>query len=164
MIAGIGYNGDLYGLYPQYQAGRVSPVSTVDKVGSGDTMSAKMGNVGKTECQTCKSRKYVDGSNEGNVSYKAPTHISPQASAAAVKSHEMEHVSNARAEGSEPGKELVSATVSLQVSTCPECGRSYVSGGTTTTQIKYEESNPYERARKTVEGSFLAGQNVDMFA
>ena len=30
-----------------------------------------------TECQTCKNRKYVDGSNEANVSFKNAAHISP---------------------------------------------------------------------------------------
>ena len=30
------------------------------------------------ECQTCKNRKYVDGSNE-NVSYKSAAHIAPGA-------------------------------------------------------------------------------------
>mgnify|MGYP001188840773 CR=1 FL=1 len=32
-----------------------------------------------TECQTCKNRKYVDGSNEANVSFKNAAHISPEA-------------------------------------------------------------------------------------
>lgn len=27
------------------------------------------------------------------------------------------------------------------MSTCPECGRAYVSGGTTTTQISYSDPN-----------------------
>ena len=46
------------------------------------------------ECQTCKERKYQDGSNE-NVSFKSASHISPEAAASAVRSHEGEHVSNA---------------------------------------------------------------------
>ena len=32
----------------------------------------------KGECQTCKNRKYQDGSNE-NVSFKSASHISPEA-------------------------------------------------------------------------------------
>ena len=29
-----------------------------------------------TECQTCKNRKYVDGSDEANVSFKSAAHVS----------------------------------------------------------------------------------------
>ena len=46
------------------------------------------------ECETCKERKYQDGSDE-MVSYKSASHISPSASASAVRAHEQEHVSNA---------------------------------------------------------------------
>ena len=31
------------------------------------------------ECQTCKNRKYQDGSDEANVSFKTAQHISPEA-------------------------------------------------------------------------------------
>ena len=48
-----------------------------------------------TECQTCKNRKYVDGSNEANVSFKNAAHISPEAASSAVRAHEGQHVSNA---------------------------------------------------------------------
>ncbi len=158
MIAGISMSGQLTGLYPQYSVNPVRGVSqteNLDKVGKTSSSG---------ECQTCKNRKYVDGSNEGNVSFKAPGHISPEASAATVKSHEMEHVANAVKEGNKANKELISATVSLQVSVCPECGRSYVSGGTTRTTIATYSDNPYDMARKTIEGSFLAGQNIDYVA
>ena len=37
-----------------------------------------------TECQTCKNRKYVDGSNEANVSFKNAAHISPEAASSAA--------------------------------------------------------------------------------
>ena len=46
-----------------------------------------------TECQTCKNRKYVDGSNEANVSFKNAAHISPEAASSAVRAHEGQHVS-----------------------------------------------------------------------
>ena len=36
------------------------------------------------ECQTCKNRKYADGSNE-NVSYKSAAHIAPGAAGNAVR-------------------------------------------------------------------------------
>lgn len=116
---------------------------------------------GPEECQTCKNRKYVDGSDEGNVSFKTPGHIAPENSRAAVSAHESMHVANARREGNKENAELVSATVRLQTSVCPECGTPYVSGGTTNTTIKYSETNPYERSRGILEGELLKGQFVD---
>ena len=41
-----------------------------------------------TECQTCKNRKYVDGSNEANVSFKNAAHVSPEAASSAVRAHD----------------------------------------------------------------------------
>ncbi len=116
------------------------------------------------ECQTCKERKYVDVSNEADVSFQTPTHISPQASFSAVSAHEQQHVSNAVAEGSRPGVELISTSVSYRMGVCPECGTPYILGGTTRTAMKYNENNPYESARKSLEGSFLRGMNFDSVA
>lgn len=48
----------------------------------------------KTECETCKNRKYKDGSDE-MVSFKSAAHISPESAMTKVKAHEQEHVSNA---------------------------------------------------------------------
>ena len=39
------------------------------------------------ECQTCKNRKYQDGSNDPSVSFKTPTKLSPDKAAYAVRSH-----------------------------------------------------------------------------
>lgn len=162
MIAGVGMDNRLLGLYPQYN---VNPVQKVDGVKplTRNESSDEIQKTKQAECQTCKNRKYVDGSDEGNVSFKTPGHISPQASKSVVAAHEQEHVSNAVSEGKEPGKELISATVSLKMAVCPECGSSYVAGGTTNTTMKYS-SNPYDQGRKTIEGSFLKGQNVDLVA
>ncbi len=85
------------------------------------------------ECQTCKNRKYVDGSDDPGVSFKTPTHISPDSAASAVRGHEMEHVSRNQAEARREGREVVSQSVSYHTAICPECGRVYVSGGTTQT-------------------------------
>ncbi len=115
----------------------------------------------KGECQTCKERKYVDGSNEGNVSFKAPGHIAPEASAGVVMSHEKEHVANAKREGNKPGNELISTTVSLKTAICPECGRSYVAGGTTRTLIKYGDSD-YDKNKKAADLDAVLGANVDV--
>lgn len=116
------------------------------------------------ECETCKTRKYQDGSDE-NVSFKSASHISPQAAGAAVRAHENEHVSNAYKKASQNNGEVLSATVSIHMAVCPECGRSYVSGGTTNTMIKYtNESNPYQKELKRTDATRLRGANLDLIA
>ena len=97
------------------------------------------------------------------VSFKTPGHISPEESYAKVMGHEQEHVSNAVAEGRKENKELVSVSVSLQTAVCPECGESYVSGGTTATQIKYyNEENPYQKLLKQTDAAKYKGRMVDI--
>ncbi len=91
-------------------------------------------------CETCEKRKYVDGSNENDVSFKTPGHIDPAVAASVVSAHEHMHVANAVQEGSKEGAELLYATVQLKTSVCPECGRTYVSGGVTRTAIRH--TNP----------------------
>lgn len=156
--------------FPVYNTNPVSPVSPADAVtrGTNGTSAAQSGKkVEKGECQTCKNRKYVDGSNESDVSFKTPGHIDPGSSAATVMSHEREHVANAVAEGNKANKELVSATITLHTSVCPECGRVYVSGGTTHTRIKTtgeSSSNPYERLQQNMNRYLLSGMNFDMSA
>ena len=114
------------------------------------------------ECETCKNRKYKDGSNE-MVSYKSATHISPQASAASVRAHEQEHVSNAYKDAAQNNGTVLSATVSIRTAVCPECGTTYTAGGTTTTQIKYSnESNPYQQNKKSADAAALTGQILDL--
>jgi hypothetical protein len=85
------------------------------------------------ECQTCKNRRYADVSNDPSVSFQTPTHISPNQSASMVMAHEKEHVANEQAKADREGRKVVSQTVTLQMSTCPECGRMYVAGGVTRT-------------------------------
>lgn len=114
------------------------------------------------ECETCENRKYQDGSDE-NVSFKSPTHISPQSAGAAVRAHEGEHVSNAYKKAAQNNGKVMSANVAIKTATCPECGRSYVAGGTTTTQIKYSnESNPYQQNKKSADAAGLLGMNLDL--
>lgn len=116
------------------------------------------------ECQTCKNRKYQDGSNE-NVSFKTATHVSPNAAASAVRAHEGEHVSNAYTKASKDNGKVINASVAIHTSVCPECGRTYVSGGTTNTTIKYSnEDNPYVRNLKAQQAESLKGQHIDFAA
>jgi uncharacterized protein with PIN domain len=61
-----------------------------------------------------------------------------------VSAHENEHVTNEQTKADQEGREVISQTVTLQTSICPECGRVYVSGGTTRTMTaaKNKEEAP----------------------
>lgn len=85
------------------------------------------------ECQTCAERKYQDGSDDSGVSFQTPTHIAPEAAASAVRGHEMEHVVRNQAKAAREDREIVSQSVTLHTAICPECGKVYISGGTTRT-------------------------------
>lgn len=115
------------------------------------------------ECETCKNRKYQDGSDE-MVSFKSAAHISPDAAASRVRSHEQEHVSNAYKDAAKNNGKVVSSNVSIHTNVCPECGRTYVSGGTTATQIRYyNEENPYQKELKSSDAANkYLGMNVDI--
>lgn len=114
------------------------------------------------ECQTCKERKYQDGSDE-MVSFKSAAHVSPNAASSAVRAHEQEHVSNAYKKAEQNNGKVLQASVKIKTAICPECGRSYVSGGTTTTQIKYsDEKNPYQQNKKAMDAQALKGANVNL--
>ena len=166
-IGAIGNNYSVYGAYSAYGTSGLSGASGVDAaatIGNQDAASSKK--VGRAsspeECQTCKNRKYQDGSNEADVSFKNATHVSPNAAGAAVRAHEGQHVSNAYNKAATDNGKVVSASVSIHMDICPECGRTYVSGGVTRTQIKYyNEENPYQQALKQTAGINLRGANVD---
>lgn len=116
---------------------------------------------GAVECATCAGRMYKDGSDE-MVSFKAAAHISPEASAARVKAHEQEHVSNAYKDAGQNNGKVIRASVSLKTAICPECGRSYTAGGVTNTVIKYNEENPYEKNMKAAQKEACTGNNIDV--
>jgi len=114
------------------------------------------------ECETCKNRKYQDGSNE-NVSFKSPSHISPESAGSAVRAHENEHVSNAYTSAAQKNGKVLSAVVSLHTAVCPECGRTYVAGGTTSTKIKYyNDDNAYGKILNKNNAAKYNGANVDV--
>ncbi len=117
------------------------------------------------KCETCANRKYQDGSNEADVSFKSASHVAPEAAASAVRSHEQMHVTNAYQKAEQKNGKVINASVSIHTSICPECGKTYVSGGTTRTTIKYgNEDNPYQKNLKNMQGGFLRGINLDMKA
>ena len=155
-ITGVGSSSYLYGY-------GISDSDTKNVTGKENGIGSVDENGKKKECQTCKNRKYVDGSDEANVSFKSAAHVSPQAASSAVRAHEGQHVSNAYSKASEENGRVISASVQIHTSICPECGRSYVSGGVTNTQIKYyNESNPYQKDLKVTDGIKARGDHVDM--
>ena len=93
------------------------------------------------ECETCESRKYQDGSDDMGVSFQTPTNIKPEQAASAVRGHEMEHVYREQAKAGREGRKVVSQNVTMHTEICPECGKSYVSGGTTRTVTKADTDN-----------------------
>lgn len=151
------------------KTGRTMPEGTTGKFSSAgvydpDEVKKAGRRSSPEECRTCKERKYQDGSDE-NVSFKAAAHISPEAAGAAVRAHESEHVSNAYTKAAEEGGRVINASVMIHTAICPECGRTYVSGGTTSTTIRYsKEENPYEKAKRTQEAIRLRGRNIDYAA
>ena len=142
--------------------GAVNDAMGVDKE-NGERGIEKSGKTqGATECQTCKNRKYKDGSDE-MVSFKSASHISPEAASTRVMAHEMEHVSNAYAKAEQNNGKVIQASVSLKTSVCPECGRVYVSGGVTNTKISYSnEEQPYQKQLKAILEDAVKGSTIDL--
>ena len=97
------------------------------------------------ECQTCKERKYQDGSDDPGVSFKTPTNVAPEQAASAIRGHENEHVVREQAKAQREDRKVVSQSVSYHTDICPECGKAYMSGGTTRTVTKADNSQQAEQ-------------------
>ncbi len=169
MIGGIGgynplsgYGSSGYGAGSVRPGGEKSDFNIPGQNGSGE--ESNLGKVGDDvkkpgrksspeDCETCKNRKYQDGSDESDVSFQTPQHIDPSAAASAVRAHEQEHVVNAYEKAKEEGGKVLSVGVSIHTAVCPECGRVYVSGGLTTSRIATPEgddnskNNPYDQQK-----------------
>lgn len=115
---------------------------------------------GKVRCETCSSRKYADESGDSGVSFKTPTKLSPSQAAAAVSSHENEHVARNAAKASQDNREVVQSSVRIFSSVCPECGISYISGGETRTTTK-KKAQTQEFAAKENEKDAGVGRQID---
>ncbi len=153
-------NGYNYGNYDTY--GNAADNSKIIKNPGESTEKSAGRKSSPAECETCKNRKYQDGSDE-MVSFKSASHISPEAAASKVRAHEQEHVSNAYKKAATNNGKVISASVSIKTAICPECGRSYISGGETNTQIKYfNEENPYQKDKKATDGISYRGMNIDV--
>lgn len=132
-------------------AGRTDPAAGT-MPGDGRRVDGRSGS-GTEECQTCKNRKYKDGSNDPGVSFKTATHLDPATASYAIRAHEGEHVAHAWADAAKNDKEIVSQSVTYHTDICPECGRTYMSGGTTRT-VTRSAPETYE-AEKVERGRFI---------
>lgn len=108
------------------------------------------------ECQTCKNRKYQDGSDDSGVSFQTPTHIDSGSAAGAVRGHENEHVVREQAKAEREGRRVVSQTVQIHTSICPECGKVYVSGGTTRTTTASQIKARYDVGKNNENSTYQA--------
>lgn len=111
-------------------------------------------------CQTCEKRKYQDESDDMGVSFQSPTKIAPEQVAAAVRGHENEHVVREQAKAKAEDRKVVSQSVTLHTDICPECGKVFISGGTTRTVTKADnqpEQLQSEEEQQEQKGLPLAG-------
>ncbi|MDE7281790.1 MAG: hypothetical protein K2N36_08645 [Ruminiclostridium sp.] len=102
-------------------------------------------------CETCENRKYQDGSNDPGVSFKTASKVSGSAEAA-VRGHEYEHVNRNQAKAAREDKEIVYQSVTLSRAICPECGKSYVSGGETVTVTRDKPESRFDVGLEKGEG------------
>ncbi|MCR5675138.1 MAG: hypothetical protein K6G16_05440 [Lachnospiraceae bacterium] len=167
-IGGIynGYNAGYYG-WGFSGIGGASGVSGAGETGGvilnpGESTKVTPGHRSSpAECQTCKERKYKDGSDESDVSFQTAQHIDPSAAGARVRAHEQEHVANAYEKAAKGDGKVLQASVQIKTAVCPECGRVYVSGGVTSTKIAYNNDDDYSKRRKQMDAALLPGMNFD---
>lgn len=151
-----------------YNSGMVLPLARIGglsrrsglPVKNGDEQNnPAKGRYDKNECQSCNNRKYQDGSDDSGVSFQSPTKINPQSVASAVRGHEREHVFREQSKARGEGKKVVSQSVTMHNGICPECGKTYVSGGTTRTVTKGQEQARRFQVGQQNEGA--AGAQLD---
>ncbi len=110
------------------------------------------------ECQTCSERRYQDGSHDSGVSFKNPTKLTPDQAASAVISHEKEHYTREAQAAKNENKDVLVNSIRLESSICPDCGRSYISGGETTTVTRTRPNN----SPSPVTNPQTSGLNLDI--
>jgi len=134
-----------------YEEGNALPVDgkEADRSGNDTKVGAEgaQAAIEEGKCQTCEKRKYQDESDDMGVSFQTPTNISPEQVASAVRGHENEHVVREQAKAEREDRKVVSQSVTLHTDICPECGKVYISGGTTRT-VTAKEQTPEQESRQ----------------
>ena len=126
------------------------------KVGAEGAQAA----VEEGKCQTCEERKYQDGSDDMGVSYQTPPNTKPEQAASAVRGHENEHVVREQAKAQREDRRVVSQSVTLHSDICPECGKVYISGGTTRTVTAAEKEPQPDPAQEAEQQAVQKGFSV----
>ena len=62
-----------------------------------------------------------------------------------MRGHENEHVVREQAKARQDDRKVVSQSVTYHTAICPECGKAYVSGGTTRTVTKADNNQQAEQ-------------------
>ena len=112
------------------------------------------------KCQTCEERKYQDESDDMGVSFQTATNIAPEQVASAVRGHENEHVVREQAKAQREDRRVVSQSVTLHSDICPECGKVYISGGTTRTVTAAEKEPQPDPAQEAEQQAVQKGFSV----
>ena len=112
------------------------------------------------KCQTCEERKYQDESDDMGVSFQTATNIAPEQVASAVRGHENEHVVREQAKAQREDRRVVSQSVTLHSDICPECGKVYISGGTTRTVTAAEKEPQPDPAQEAEQQAGQKGFSV----
>ena len=82
-----------------------------------------------------------------------------------MRAHEGEHVANAYSKAAQKGGEVMSVSVRIETAICPECGKNYVSGGTTSTKIRYPaDSEKAKEKSSPTDDKGAQRQNVNPYA
>ena len=117
-------------------------------------------NCPECSCQTCKNRRYQDGSDDSGVSFQQPTAMDPTTAQYRVKGHEMEHVRREQMKAKEEDRKIVAQSVQIKTDICPECGKLYVAGGVTRTVSQAVNGDFYNLFRVGAEDNASAEEMI----
>ena len=134
-------------------------IGKIDKAENNIELEAKK-KLGQIACETCSTRRYVDDSDDSGVSFQSPTRISPEAASAAAMGHEKEHYNRENAKAERENRDVIENRIQIFRDVCPECGKSYVSGGLTTTVTRARE----EKDKESFEEQFFEKTHAGHFA
>ncbi len=104
------------------------------------------------DCKSCSERKYQDVSDDGGVSFQSAQKVGPGQAASAVMGHEREHYSREQSKADREDRKVVSNEIKIKHAICPECGKTYVSGGETRTVTKGKSPSQKALAKNEVKG------------
>ena len=162
-VSGVSQGDNLFGPAVVLEISPEGRVAYEAGIANDANASGVAGVEGLKECETCKNRKYVDVSNDPSVSFQTPTHVNPNAAMFAVAAHEGEHVRNEQTKADRDGRKVLSQSVSIHTSICPECGRTYVSGGQTKTVTAPDKPDDFNNDRQDTQIPTQGGR-IDLFA